>query len=171
MLIFISDWEVVKQGKCFFDEITENPKCPQVCTLEYRPICARFKNEMREFSNNCDLQRTICETNQSKFPEILISIWNTVNHNNFLLEWRIIKQGTCFTDNSAKDPDCPRFCTDDYQPVCAEFNKEQREFANKCELLRTICESNKSELNINPHIKDRSNILAKLEFYLNFRSE
>ncbi|XP_046811559.1 uncharacterized protein LOC124420985 [Lucilia cuprina] len=115
-------WEIVHEGNCNSEQLIEQSKCPQVCTLEYRPICAQFENDLREFFNNCDLQRTICETKQ---------------------KWQVVKQGPCFSDSSAEINECPQFCTREYRPVCAEFKGEEREFPNKCVLLKAICENNK----------------------------
>lgn len=72
--MFFTEWQIVLNGPCPSEDLDNKavklsgkPKCPQFCTLEYRPICAKFNNELREFSNNCDLESTICETNESKF--------------------------------------------------------------------------------------------------------
>lgn len=57
------EWIVVPLENCQF---IQKPKCQEFCTLEYSPICAKFKNELREFANECNLLREICETNKGK---------------------------------------------------------------------------------------------------------
>lgn len=64
------DWQIVQEGPCI-QKATAPVKplkhCPQFCTLDFTPICASFNQELRQFSNRCQLQRTICELNEGKF--------------------------------------------------------------------------------------------------------
>ena len=39
-------------------------KCPQLCSKEYQPVCAEFEYELKEFPNQCELQKEICLTNK-----------------------------------------------------------------------------------------------------------
>lgn len=102
--------------------------CPELCSLEYRPICARFMTLEKEFSNECELKTTVCQTKQ---------------------EWHIVKHGPCHKSQKANNhvlpynlkPKCPKFCSSEYKPICAKFNLELREFANNCELRKTKCET------------------------------
>ena len=121
--------------------------------MEYKPVCARFNQELREFGNNCELAKTKCETQQGKISYLKRNYWfnspliNVLQLQLFSLDWQIVNQGSCSTKTNVPiAPSCPKFCTREYEPVCAEFNSEMKEFSNQCVLRQTICETNTSKL-------------------------
>lgn len=61
------EWQIVDSTHCAanFNSQSQYSECPQFCTLEYQPICARFMTLEKEFSNECELKTTICQTKQS----------------------------------------------------------------------------------------------------------
>lgn len=59
-----------------------------------------------------------------------------------------MKSGPCSVlspKSSSSAMTCPHSCPNDYQTVCAEFNSKLKEFDNKCEMEKSICETNISE--------------------------
>lgn len=74
----IVDWKIISPENCgstsdnkVFSLKSQDPECPELCTLEYKPICARFMTLEKEFSNECELKTTICQTKQGKFRRII----------------------------------------------------------------------------------------------------
>ncbi|KAM7342790.1 uncharacterized protein ACRADG_010077 [Cochliomyia hominivorax] len=115
-------WKVIKLGYCPLTSrglsTSQLSTCPQFCTRDHKPVCAKLNNKFRTFSNKCELQRLNCESEK---------------------EWTIVHLGSC-----SSDLECPLFCTREYLPVCAQYESELREFPNKCELKRTNCEMDTS---------------------------
>nr|XP_045585762.1 serine protease inhibitor dipetalogastin-like isoform X1 [Procambarus clarkii] len=71
------------------------PRCPTVCTLEYKPVCG---TDGKTYSNRCALEVEAC--------------------NNPQLKLRIAYEGEC----RHKNP-CPKACTLQYDPVCGTDGK------------------------------------------------
>lgn len=77
---------------------------PQLCTLDYNPVCARRDGQRRTFANGCLADRA---------------------------GYDIVRPGECRRESTPVEP--PRFCTRDYRPVCARRGGAIRTFGNRCE--------------------------------------
>ncbi|MEK1931642.1 MAG: Kazal-type serine protease inhibitor domain-containing protein [Pararhizobium sp.] len=78
------------------------PSYPQMCTMEYDPVCARRGDNSRTFANACQARAE---------------------------GYRIIGRGECRPDFG---DDRPQICTREYDPVCARQGRRQQTFANAC---------------------------------------
>ncbi|MBN9258867.1 MULTISPECIES: Kazal-type serine protease inhibitor [unclassified Mesorhizobium] len=78
---------------------------PQVCTMEYRPVCARRGGDRQTFSNACMADRA---------------------------GYRIIDNGPCRGGGGGGGNE-QAFCTREYRPVCARRDGRLRTFPNACE--------------------------------------
>lgn len=98
---------------------------PQMCTMEYRPVCASRHGERRTFANACGARSA---------------------------GYRIVDQGQCRGDGGgwgdrpdrphrpnrpdrpdwSNRPDRPQACTREYRPVCAKRGNSMRSFGNAC---------------------------------------
>jgi hypothetical protein len=80
---------------------------PRACTMEYDPVCARRFGERRTFSNSCAADAA---------------------------GYDVIRRGECRRDGGGGGGggEEPRFCTEQYDPVCARRGGQRQTFANAC---------------------------------------
>lgn len=81
------------------------PGPPQFCPRIYEPVCGRSGPDRQTFGN-------ACEANAAGY--------------------RILHPGQCRRGGPAPRPE-PRFCTQQYEPVCARRGGSVRTFGNACE--------------------------------------
>ncbi|MCV9960683.1 Kazal-type serine protease inhibitor domain-containing protein [Pararhizobium sp. BT-229] len=81
------------------------PSRPQMCTMEYDPVCAQRGNSRRTFSNACQARAD---------------------------GYRITGRGECRPERPDFGGDRPQACTREYDPVCARQGRRQQTFANAC---------------------------------------
>ncbi|KNC21679.1 hypothetical protein FF38_09792 [Lucilia cuprina] len=126
--------------------------CPQYCNRILKPLCASYRNEQRNFTNECVLKKHICETKENwqvilndtcvsvscaldgqeicaslngymqSFPN-LFSLYGEIQTRG--KDWQILNVGPC-----------P--CPEDYRPICAQLNCTARTFTNECFLEREV---------------------------------
>ncbi|XP_055852422.1 uncharacterized protein LOC129916469 [Episyrphus balteatus] len=105
-------WTVGYKGEC---QAQENPRnCPNLCPLNYDPVCATFNGVRRTFPNECELNHEAYRTST---------------------QWVILNIGECDY--------CP-VCSDDIAPVCAELDGQTRTFDNVCKVEAEKCRTNKA---------------------------
>ncbi|OHV77827.1 protease inhibitor [Ensifer sp. LCM 4579] len=75
---------------------------PQVCTMEYAPVCGQRGDLLRTFPNACHARAD---------------------------GFRVVHRGACRADLR---PETPRICTREYAPVCAVRGRRAETFANAC---------------------------------------
>ncbi|WFP65416.1 Kazal-type serine protease inhibitor domain-containing protein [Mesorhizobium sp. WSM4904] len=78
---------------------------PQLCTMQYAPVCARRGGDRQTFANACQAERA---------------------------GYRIVRDGPC-RDGGGGGGGEQTFCTREYAPVCARRHGEVRTFPNACE--------------------------------------
>ena len=76
---------------------------PQLCTMQYEPVCARRGGDRQTFANACLAERA---------------------------GYRIVRDGPCRDGGGGGEQ---TFCTREYAPVCARRRGEVRTFPNACE--------------------------------------
>ncbi|AZO61594.1 MULTISPECIES: Kazal-type serine protease inhibitor domain-containing protein [unclassified Mesorhizobium] len=76
---------------------------PQLCTMQYEPVCARRGGDRQTFANACLAERA---------------------------GYRIVRDGPCRDGGGGGEQ---TFCTREYAPVCARRYGEVRTFPNACE--------------------------------------
>ena len=81
------------------------PGPPQFCPRIYEPVCGRSGPDRQTFGN-------ACEANAAGY--------------------RILHPGQCRPGGPVPRPE-PRFCTQQYEPVCARRGGSVRTFGNACE--------------------------------------
>ncbi|RWB58877.1 Kazal-type serine protease inhibitor domain-containing protein [Mesorhizobium sp.] len=81
---------------------------PQLCTMQYEPVCARRGGDRQTFANACQAERA---------------------------GYRIVREGPCRDGGggSGAGGGEQTFCTREYAPVCARRYGEVRTFPNACE--------------------------------------
>lgn len=81
---------------------------PRACTMEYDPVCGRRFGERRTFSNACAADAA---------------------------GYDVVRRGECRggAGGGGGGGDEPRFCTRQYDPVCARRGDDRRTFGNSCE--------------------------------------
>ncbi|KAM7361959.1 double-headed protease inhibitor, submandibular gland [Cochliomyia hominivorax] len=52
-------------------------------------------------------------------------------------EYKVVDEKTC-------KKYCGEFCTEEYAPVCGEYNNEYKEFSNECDFYKHSCQNNQS---------------------------
>ncbi|TIT69991.1 MAG: peptidase, partial [Mesorhizobium sp.] len=77
---------------------------PQLCTMQYEPVCARRGGDRQTFANACQAERA---------------------------GYRIVREGPCRDGGGGGGEQT--FCTREYAPVCARRYGEVRTFPNACE--------------------------------------
>lgn len=84
---------------------------PAFCTREYAPVCGRLGRDRVTFPNACEADRA---------------------------GYFILHAGRCrrVRYDGPPPPDRPRFCTSQYDPVCARRGRDRRTFGNECEAER-----------------------------------
>lgn len=78
---------------------------PQMCTMEYDPVCAARGDRRRTFANACQARAD---------------------------GYRITGRGECRPERPDIDDDRPRVCTREYSPVCARQGRREQTFSNAC---------------------------------------
>lgn len=101
-------FRIVRRGECRSEG---GGRPPQFCTNEYAPVCARRGSGMRSFGNECQAEAS---------------------------RYRILYSGECRGSNWGGGGGGPpsgaeRFCTQQYDPVCARRGRDVRTFGNQCE--------------------------------------
>jgi len=81
------------------------PSYPQMCTMEYDPVCARRGDNRRTFANACQARAD---------------------------GYRIIGRGECRPERPDFGDDRPQICTREYDPVCARQGRQRQTFPNAC---------------------------------------
>lgn len=81
---------------------------PQVCTMEYNPVCGARGGDQQTFANACEARS-----------------------NGF----RVVGRGECRRGGGR--PDESRACTREYAPVCGANGRDRQTFANACEARRS----------------------------------
>lgn len=76
---------------------------PQLCTMQYQPVCARRAGDRQTFANACMAERE---------------------------GYRIVRDGPCRDAGGGGEQ---TFCTREYAPVCASRHGQARTFPNACE--------------------------------------
>ncbi|MBN9551579.1 MAG: peptidase [Alphaproteobacteria bacterium] len=76
---------------------------PQLCTMQYQPVCARRAGDRQTFANACLAERE---------------------------GYRIVRDGPCRDAGGGGEQ---TFCTREYAPVCASRHGQVRTFPNACE--------------------------------------
>jgi hypothetical protein len=79
---------------------------PQLCTMQYQPVCARRDGDRQTFANACLAERE---------------------------GYRILRDGPCRDGNGGGGGGEQTFCTREYAPVCARRHGQMRTFPNACE--------------------------------------
>lgn len=102
-------YRIVRGGECRSDGGGRPPQ--QFCTNEYAPVCARRGGDTRTFGNECQAETS---------------------------RYSIVHDGECRGsgwDGGGTDrpPSGDRFCTQQYEPVCARRGRDMRTFGNECE--------------------------------------
>ncbi|MBZ9733033.1 MULTISPECIES: Kazal-type serine protease inhibitor domain-containing protein [unclassified Mesorhizobium] len=77
---------------------------PQLCTMQYQPVCARRGGDRQTFANACLAERE---------------------------GYRIMREGACRDGGGGGGEQA--FCTREYAPVCARRHGQVRTFPNACE--------------------------------------
>lgn len=104
------------------------PNQPQMCTLEYAPVCGVRNKSERTFSNSCQARaegyRIVnngqCRSSQSRPPHM-----QQPN--------RPGRPGGNWNGNSGNNSNRPQAaCTREYAPVCAKNRGRSQTFANSC---------------------------------------
>ena len=109
---------IVRGGECRSDAgpgwgAGPAPGGPRFCTRQYDPVCARQGGRIRTFGNDCEARN---------------AGFRIVYHG----ECRGGSDGPGWSDGGPA-PEGPRFCTQDYRPVCASRGGSVRTFPNGCE--------------------------------------
>ncbi|RAZ89581.1 peptidase [Mesorhizobium hawassense] len=78
---------------------------PQLCTMQYQPVCARRDGDRQTFANACLAERE---------------------------GYRIVRDGPCRAGGGGGGGE-QTFCTREYAPVCARRHGQERTFPNACE--------------------------------------
>ncbi|OBZ93795.1 membrane protein [Pararhizobium polonicum] len=81
------------------------PSTPQMCTMQYDPVCAQRGGDRRTFSNACQARAD---------------------------GYRITGRGECRPERPDFGNGRPQVCTREYAPVCATQGRRQQTFANGC---------------------------------------
>ncbi|KQY26818.1 Kazal-type serine protease inhibitor domain-containing protein [Rhizobium sp. Root482] len=81
------------------------PSSPQMCTMEYDPVCGQRGGDRQTFSNACQARAD---------------------------GYRIVGRGECRRERPEPDRDRPQVCTREYDPVCARKGRREQTFANAC---------------------------------------
>ncbi len=81
------------------------PSFPQMCTMEYDPVCASDGGRRRTFSNACQARAD---------------------------GYRIVGRGECRPERPDFGDDRPQVCTREYAPVCARQGRREQTFSNAC---------------------------------------
>lgn len=76
---------------------------PQLCTMQYQPVCARRAGDRQTFANACLAERE---------------------------GYRIVRDGPCRDAGGGGEQTS---CTREYAPVCASRHGQARTFPNACE--------------------------------------
>jgi len=79
---------------------------PQLCTMQYQPVCARRDGDRQTFTNACLAERE---------------------------GYRILRDGPCRGGGGGGGGEEQTFCTREYAPVCARSHGQVRTFPNACE--------------------------------------
>ncbi|TPI66177.1 peptidase [Mesorhizobium sp. B3-1-3] len=80
---------------------------PQLCTMQYEPVCARRGGDRQTFANACLAERE---------------------------GYRIVRDGPCRDGGGGGGGGGEQtFCTREYAPVCARRHGQVRSFPNACE--------------------------------------
>ena len=86
------------------------PGAPQMCTMQYDPVCGERRGSRQTFGNACEADRA---------------------------GYRIVHPGECrrggWAGPGTAPPDRPQFCTREYAPVCATRGGSRQTFGNSCE--------------------------------------
>ena len=84
---------------------------PQVCTMEYMPVCGARGNDLQTFANSCEARSS---------------------------GYRVVGRGECRRGGRPDyRPDEGRACTREYAPVCGANGRDRQTFANACEARRS----------------------------------
>lgn len=81
------------------------PSRPQMCTMEYNPVCGERGNNRRTFGNACQARAE---------------------------GFRITGRGECRPERPGFGGDRPQVCTREYAPVCARQGRREQTFSNGC---------------------------------------
>nr|WP_246637960.1 Kazal-type serine protease inhibitor domain-containing protein [Nitratireductor kimnyeongensis] len=81
------------------------PDRPQMCTMEYKPVCAKRGGQQRTFGNACSARAQ---------------------------GYRVVQPGTCSAQSNRPGQGRPQACTREFKPVCARKGGERRTFGNSC---------------------------------------
>lgn len=81
------------------------PSTPQMCTMQYDPVCGARGNTSRTFGNECQARAE---------------------------GFRVIGRGECRPQRPDFGGDRPQVCTREYAPVCARQGRREQTFANGC---------------------------------------
>ncbi|MDW5313390.1 Kazal-type serine protease inhibitor domain-containing protein [Rhizobium sp. PL01] len=81
------------------------PSNPQMCTMQYDPVCGERGNNRRTFSNACQARAD---------------------------GYRITGRGECRPERPDSGGDRPQICTREYSPVCARQGRREQTFSNAC---------------------------------------
>ena len=96
-------YRIVASGECRQTRPPQ-PRPPQACTFDYRPVCAVRGRDQRTFSNSCMAEAD---------------------------GYRVIRNGECRPDGGGGRPP-ERGCSREYEPVCARRGRDVRSFGNAC---------------------------------------
>lgn len=81
------------------------PRPPQMCTMEYNPVCAIRGRQRETFSNACQARAR---------------------------GFDVIGRGECRPQGRPDPEERPQFCTREYNPVCARRGNRTQTFSNAC---------------------------------------
>ncbi|WP_426236087.1 Kazal-type serine protease inhibitor domain-containing protein [Pararhizobium sp. DWP1-1-3] len=81
------------------------PSNPQMCTMQYDPVCGERGNNRRTFGNACQARAE---------------------------GYRISGRGECRPQRPDFGDDRPQVCTREYAPVCARQGRREQTFSNGC---------------------------------------
>ncbi|MDQ0320617.1 hypothetical protein QO002_002755 [Pararhizobium capsulatum DSM 1112] len=82
------------------------PRPPQMCTMEYAPVCGVRGRQRETFSNSCQARAR---------------------------GFDVIGRGECRDEGRPERPDDrPQICTREYNPVCARRGNRTQTFSNSC---------------------------------------
>lgn len=113
-----NNFTIINRGQCrrpppMTSRPTPLPSRPQVCTMEYAPVCGQRSGRVQTFSNACQAQAA---------------------------NFTVISRGQCRRQPGItvrpQRPPPPRpggICTREYRPVCGQRGSQLRTFSNTCE--------------------------------------
>ena len=116
---------VAEGGGNYRPPLRPGPSQPQICPMNYAPVCAQRGSSRKTFSNSCQARaggyRVVSNGRCESRPG---AGWGGA--------------GSVRPPHQSNRPGRPgaRACTREYRPVCARRGNDRRSFSNRCEAER-----------------------------------